>query len=173
MNDLNPTRLFEKWRKKIKQEDICSIYKADERSYYLELLVKAFKKAGFSYDDVIVFKNDIMLALTTFEGRKGNGKHKGWKEQVIQDFQDTLADHYVPDSVLNVEDIKRASLEEKESWMIYQDIDGSVKEWVTKKYGFSEAKYKLACIIGHVINVQYFQEVLGIDKEVFGSFLEL
>lgn len=162
MAKYDPQILFNKWKKRIKQEDIAFMYKAEEREGYLELLVKAFKGAGLDLADASMFRNDVMTALTTVEGRKGKGKYKGWKEQVVTDFEEMLADYYIPDSVFEPEDIKKASLEDKEPWMTMQDFHGKIKQWLTDKYGFTESKYKLACTTGHTLNIEFMQDVFGV-----------
>jgi hypothetical protein len=161
-NEFSVDGIFKAWKSKIKDEDISAKYLASERKDYIEDLADMFKNAEVPYDEATFYREKAMISLTTVEGRKGKGKHKGWKEAVYDDFDCIMARYYIPPDLLYPKDVKLASLEDKEPWMTYQDIDGSVKKWLTEKYGFSEAKYKFACTIGHVLNMEYAQDVLGV-----------
>ena len=82
---LNSIDFFNKWTHYLSQEG-STWYSEKDRMDNLDMLISMFFNAGISRDEAESYRKKCMMRLTHEEGRKGNGKYKGWKEKVFNDF---------------------------------------------------------------------------------------
>lgn len=107
------------------REDIGSRYGYQDRKKHIEILMGYLKMYNISMDDAQFLKKRVVEALVTKEGMKGNGKHKGWKENTEADFDDAIQKAYVPGlEKIDFKPLKNA-----------QGHDPRIVQWAKKKFG--------------------------------------
>lgn len=117
--------IINKWLYILKQEGgVRYLYR--ERKEHIEALISWFKQSGVSLEEAKTVKNQVLRSFITEEGIKGKGKYKGWKENILFDFDTILANYYV--------DFNQEKKVEKENPFYLKD-DEIIKEWVVDKYG--------------------------------------
>ena len=156
MSDYSAKQLLNAWHKDLRdnQEDR---YKYKDREEHIEKLIKMFVIAKVEYDEAAAQKRKVQEILVTKEGMKGKGKYKGWADNVAKDFDLMLDQYYVNVDISNVKPLE--DREKAPEWMFASDPDDRIKNWVTKKYGFSEILYTEALRVGSVFNLKYWADI--------------
>jgi hypothetical protein len=88
--------IFNKWAKPIASDPDIR-YKHTPREEILDDLVVALKAHEIDYDEAKSRKDTVIKFLTTEEGRKGKGKHKGWVNTIEEQYLGALAFYYIED----------------------------------------------------------------------------
>jgi hypothetical protein len=70
---------------------------SEERVRLLDMLAEMCRKHGVDLVDAKMVKRKVIEFMVTKEGLKGNGKHKGWKETVEDDYLISLTRWYGDD----------------------------------------------------------------------------
>lgn len=162
MDNFNADMIFKSWFANVKNNyDIRYIRK--ERPELIEELVTTFYNIKIPYDEAIFFKKRVVNALTTKEGRKGNGKHKGWKENVEEDFELILAKVYVnieksdKDNVTDVNAKINKVLIPEDEW---------IKAWLKDNFGenYPKGLDKLAHTVGSSLNIDFMKDVFSQEQ---------
>jgi len=158
MGEINSQDLFDKWQAYLRDEG-TSRYMNNVRMDHLNVLVEMFFNGNVDHDEVKSFKKKVLLALTHEEGRKGNGKYKGWKEWVETDFDSCVANWYVKAPEAKDEDNKIT----KGKTYTVEDLlpdDPDIRKWLIDKYGdkCTEALIQDAHTIGNMLNIQYLSD---------------
>jgi hypothetical protein len=122
-NKLSAQEVLKKWTSDVRQ-DISSRYTYGNRKEHIENLMGYLKMHDVDKDDAQFLKNKVVEVLVTEEGRKGKGKHKGWKENVENDFDDAIQQAYVPGLSSEIKPIKTA-----------QGYDPRIYNWCKAKFG--------------------------------------
>lgn len=136
--------IFNKWLGYLaKENNVRYLYK--NRKEHIEILADFLLKSGIDFDDAKSLKYDVLNSLTTEEGRKGKGHYKGWKENVLSDFDAILADFYI--------DIP----EQVNSEFCLKD-DKEIEEWAVGKFGNNSWAVCEAQTIGTALNWQFIKE---------------
>ncbi len=152
-NKYSSEDIFNKWAKYMSSEDIVDRYAHNRREAYLEDLCAMLKEHDIEFEDAKDLKNRVMIILTTEDGRKGKGKHRGWKESVFEQFDHVLADYYVQNADKGVVDTQTFT-------QVSQYIeDDDIVEWVNNKYGSGNKEImSKAHTIGHQLNILFLEE---------------
>ena len=160
--------LFNKWLGSLVDSPDMR-YLGAERQGFVEHLILTFHASGIDQDEASTYKRRVVDALTTPEGRKGKGRHKGWKETVEESFVATLANIYIAD--LTDKQIKDAkgnmivnkrsgkdpvSVENTSAFTISED--NRIVEWVRNKYGGNLDITNEAHRIGSLMNIEFLQD---------------
>jgi len=154
-NKYSSDDIFNKWLGGLNRENITEKYKYSERKRYIQDLADLLKSGGVDFDEAKILRTQVLNTLTTREGRKGSGKYKDWKNNVLNDFDQIIADTYI-DLDKNVDsdsDIKidAATIE----------IDELIKEWVLKKYDGNEYIMKKAHDPSSFIYIEFIKDTFG------------
>ena len=116
--------IFKRWVADIRS-DADGRYSYRNRTKHIELLIGYFKQHGVDQDSAQSLKRKVVEILVTPEGMRGKDKHKGWKENTENDFDDAIQMAYVPGvSTLKVEHLKGA-----------HGFDPNVVAWAKNKFG--------------------------------------
>ena len=91
---LDSGEVFDRWVADVR-EDRSARYTYQDRTRHLENLMGYLKMHDVSKDDAQFLKRKVVEILVTKEGMKNNGKHKGWKENTENDFDDLIQRTYV------------------------------------------------------------------------------
>ena len=146
MTDSN--ELFKGWMALIRQ-DRSARYTYENRREHLEELMDMFQSNGVEIDEAATYKSKVVKALVTEEGLKGKGKHKGWRENVENDFEDIIQLTYNP---LVKEQITKRKLDYKP--------DDEIIKWAKAKFGDGVPQPVLRdChVIGHSLNMWFIND---------------
>jgi len=151
-NQYTADQVFKSWKGELITMGRTDRYLKDERPRLLEDLAEVFFKWGISLDEALSFKREAMLALTTEEGRKGKGKHKGWKELALSDFEDIINKAYISKSTNSTASLK---------YVIPHD--SLIEEWVVNKYKQPKEDLKDLIETAHWVQSRDFSEFM-MDK---------
>jgi len=135
--------LFNKWKGYLRTEanDIKFLHK--ERPEILEYLVGLFFTNKIPFEDAKYYEKDVVIALTTAEGRKNVGRYKGWKDCVKEDYLAVLSNYYVENTEVAEEEDNRLKPKERESVKAEDEharyhLDSlAIKKWCQDKFGQS------------------------------------
>lgn len=141
--ELTANDIFNKWVNYLKEE-FKGRYIYKERKDHIGHLIYMLKTAQIAFDDAKTVRNNVMVALTTVEGRRGLKRYKGWKENVFSDFDSILADTYI--------EIDETAVKEA------YDKDEDVVKWVNDKYGANDLLIAKAHEVGTLLNLEYLEE---------------
>lgn len=140
--------VFKGWLSLIRQnEDIR--YKYNNRKAHLEDLMDMFLNANISMEEAYIYKNRVVKALVTEEGMKGRNKHKNWKENTENDFEDAIQFAYNP--LLKNQVIKKN--------LNYQPVH-EIVNWAKSKFGENVPQDVLRdChTLYHLFNMQFIND---------------
>lgn len=141
--------IFNTWKLDLRENhNVRYLYK--NRKEHIENLVTYLINTGVSLDDAKDLRNKVLLELTTAEGRKGKGRYKGWKENVLDDFDMIVSGMYVeiPTSPPQQHETINEMLE-----------DEYIKEWAVKIFGDNEFAIRESQTIGTLLNSIAITEV--------------
>lgn len=163
--------IFNKWLGYLRTDGQDIRYLHRDRPDILSDLISQFVAGGISHDDAKDYKSQIVIALTTEEGRKGKGKYKGWKNHVEQDYITILATFYVETVELSEEDdlrgrdLNTSTIGSKPDLTRYHPDNAVITEWAKDKYGqdWTPELNKEAHLIGGIYNLQFQREVFESD----------
>ena len=146
-NNFTSEQAFSKWKGYLLTVQ-DERYVRRERRVHLAMLAETMQLCGISYEDAVAFRYRAMMEITTDEGRKGKGKHKGWKENCLEDFDALMANQYVNLETLigNGGDMTRISP---------FTPDSDIKAWVDKKFNGNSEILKQAHVIGNMYNLMF------------------
>jgi len=154
-------QIFDKWRYNVSKEGQESRYSHNNRSDFLEELVGDFKNYGIPYEKASEYLNQVVLTLTTREGRKGKGRYKGWKEMVENDFKGVIANFYLENipKPTNLEKIPSNKTHDKNTI----PRDRWVENWCFSKFGESVSQKMIneAHRIGSSLNLQFLKDTFN------------
>ncbi|HLD91726.1 MAG TPA: hypothetical protein VI911_12065 [Patescibacteria group bacterium] len=159
MSKYTSDQLFDLWLNYVRENDnIRYIHK--ERLEIVGELASSFKSGDISYEEALSYLKKVVLALTTEEGRKGKGKHAGWKECVEDDYRGALASEYVElDSPKKEEQVQESNI------LLIEDP--WIDNWLKAKFGKVPSEItKLAHTPGSYLNVQFLIETFS-SKWIF------
>jgi hypothetical protein len=153
-NKYSSEDVFNKWAKYISSEDKADRYAHNRREAYLEDLCAMLKEYDIEFEDAKSLKHRVMIILTTEEGRKGKGAHKGWKETVFDQFDQVLADYYVENTGAGVVDAHTFT----QTSQYIEDED--IMEWVANRFGEKcpADLISKAHTVGHQLNILFLEE---------------
>jgi len=158
MDKYSAEQIFESWFFCLRDNPETR-YANKHRLEWVTELAQAFKINEISYDEALGYLSQVVIKLTTEEGRKGKGKHKGWKECVAEDFKAALAHEYVETKI---------STPQKTEVLPF---DGQIPEdkwimaWLDYKFDgryCNEIKV-LAHVPGNSLHIQFLVEVFESD----------
>lgn len=162
MSNYTADQIFDAWFFYIRENhDIRYIHR--ERPELVADLAYKFKKHNIDYDEAIMFTKKVVNKLTTEEGRKGNGKYKGWKECVEEDFKSALASEYV-ETEAKPEKESKTVYKPKNQKNIIKD-DDLINAWLQHKFGdkYPNEIKELAHTVGSALNVEFLKYVFESD----------
>lgn len=110
-----------------KQYSVEDKYDKSKRIEHIEFLAAWLQDYNIDYEDAKGLRNKVMVFLTTEEGRKGKGKYKNWKENALQDFDQTLARMYM--------DIPKSPSSSTVADPFRIKQDDAIVNWAEAKYG--------------------------------------
>lgn len=156
-------QLFFQWRSVIKDLDKDDRYGSGAiRRSNIDMLIYSFYENNIDFNLAMDYKRKVAEMLSTPNNRNEKKKPGGWREGVAETYEEAASAVLCAAKLSNPEDIKILSLDELESWMLYTDPNGAIRDWLSCKYGFSSAKYKLACTIGHELNKEFAKETMDL-----------
>lgn len=157
-NTFTQEDIFNKWLCTLRENQSVR-YLHSERMGFLEDFVLMLKEHEVDYEDAKAFKKEVVLALTTEEGRKGKGKYKGWVKTVEQDFLSALANAYIEDPEKPVD--KSEAVQSGN----YMPKNRFITAWGLHKYGeiWSEFMDREAHKINSRLNIRFQEEVIFAD----------
>ena len=166
-------KVFDKWIGWLTTEAQEMRYTYKGQGDVIDSLVNMLKANGTSMEDASMLERQVMMALTTPEGRKGAGKYKGWKENVQETFKGIVANYYVQIDELDEEEDHRVKADyantkahfeaTKHDKFRYHEHDERIAVWVRKKFGTASTKalIKEAHLVFGILNVQWQVETFG------------
>ena len=128
------------------------------RQEHLETLAFMFTDSGIDYNAACGFKNDVVMILTTKEGRKGKGRYKMWKETVLRDFDAIFLEHY---KIL--EEKEQNTCITKPNNSILVETDEEINECLSQMFGFNcpADLQKRAHTVGDYLNIKCLEIIYG------------
>lgn len=91
---LDVHEVVKRWLADIRS-DQSSRYLYGKRKEHIELLMQYFIEYQIAQDDAEFVRKKVVESLVTSEGMKGKDRHKGWKENTENDFDDAIQLTYV------------------------------------------------------------------------------
>lgn len=156
-NKYSSDDIFNKWQGELVRENPTEKYKYSERKDYIQDLADLFKAGGVEFDEAKMYRTQVLNALTTREGRKGVGRYKGWKENVLSDFDQIMADTYVEiDLEKNVDSDGNLKVS-----AVTIEIDELISEWVMKKYGGNKYIMQKAHDPSSLVFIEFIKDTFG------------
>ncbi len=167
----DPFEIFDIWISFLQsnQEDR---YKHSERQGFLNELMSCFVAAKVPYEEAKSFGRKVMEALTTREGRKGNGQYAGWKETVQEQFSATIADYYLTvdkEGMTEANDNRTSSSlgEYKVSTVDKLPDDKLITTWAKDKFGqsWNNKINNKAHIIGSTLYMMFLEDIMTVKDD--------
>ena len=160
--------LFNKWAGDLRTEFSDIRYLHKERPDLLENLFGLFKSSKISYEDAKDYKNRAVIELTTEEGRKGVGRHRGWKKASEKDYDVILASFYVDVEVeedLKIPASKKEKPEQTFNLQDYYTDNNFITAWARNRWkeSWTPALNKECHLIGSSLNIVFQQEMFESD----------
>lgn len=145
---INVNDLLNEWKDILKQEDPYKRLCYAKRREHIELLVERLRMFAITFDEAKLLKQDVLRSLISKEGLKGKAQYKGWKENILDDFDSILAGSYLQDH--------KAPEPIKEKTGIYLSLDIDISDWFLNKYNYQNEKaLDEAHRIGSIINLEF------------------
>jgi hypothetical protein len=170
MIDITIDDLFNKWLGMLRENQAIR-YTHSDRPALVEELVSMLHIHNIDYQEAKFLKKKVVSALTTEEGRKGNGRYKGWVQAVETDYDAILANIYIDQG--NIEEAQKNKLKlhtkkdgEIEPSVFYLPDNKIIEAWCRHKYGKDVRKsiIREAHRIGSSLNQSFQCEVF--DTEI-------
>ena len=158
MSKFSVDDLLNSWKADLQEEGTLK-YIYQNRKNYLEDLVMLFRKFDIDFEDAKMAKRKVQEVLITKEGMKGKGKHTGWSKSVEDDFKVILSKYYVDSDTSKIKPLEDA--DKAPWWQFESDIDGEMKEWVTKTYGYSDEIYLETKRVGSFFWMEYLEAIFS------------
>ena len=94
-NNYNEDEIFRAWLALIRQSE-SSQYLYRDRKEHLEHLMEMLVAQGIDRLSASSLERKVIEGLVHSEGMKGQGRYKGWKENVKNDFEDAVVYPMIP-----------------------------------------------------------------------------
>ena len=150
--------LYQEWAKEAK--DIgTNRFLASHRIQLVEDLISRFHSHSIPIDDVMIFKRKIKDILITQEGMKGNGKHKGWKDCLENEFEAIVSSAYLKAPTAEHYSVVR----NKYNSGNIIPRNKTITRWSRDKFStyWNESINLLCHTVGHELNNEFCKEILN------------
>lgn len=124
---MDAREIFTIWRNDL---DGTERFLYKERKENIENLVNDLYNAGASIEDVRFLKNEVLVSLITKEGMKNTGKYKGWKDNVINDFDDVVTAVYLTNTLDSIRDLNTINSRH------YIEMNDQIIDWLYDTYNY-------------------------------------
>lgn len=163
-DNLTADDILQSWLNGLTKDD--TRYERKYRRENLEKLMRQFNNYGIPFEEAKSYKRKIMLAITTEEGRKNKGKYKGWKDDVLSDFDMAVCGEYVELSKDEATPTHSKSLGVKYGAPVaavgyFLDRDQAIVDWLIDKYQSDSLPKELVDEAHRVmspLNLQFLEE---------------
>lgn len=144
------------WKEEIREE-FENRWQYGVREAIFNTLFEMLSVNGIELEDAKMLKTEVIKFLVTEEGRKGAGRHKGWKEKVSDEFDSLISEYYSPTNKtrLYTKDYGTGDFLEK---------DPIITAWAKDRFGFAwnETLNLMAHQSGNRFNLEF-------QKDIFDS----
>jgi len=135
-NKADPEKVFTHWKNSVNKELGKSRYTQKDREEPLAELCEQFFIYKIDYEVAQTFGKKVLEFMVTNEGRKGQGKYKGWSKSIIDEFESNLFEYYRETLNLDTREVVKYEARGKETYgtVRYMDRQSLIVAWSKMKF---------------------------------------